>query len=228
MKRRLILFQGDSITETGRHHNMTERNALLGSGYVTMVSGKLCAENPDIDVLNHAVGGFRIADMYGRWQEETLNVEYDLLSILCGINDIGFGIRLGRGSDAERFEFIYDRMIYEALEANPNGKIILCQPFIFRRNLEGTGIAAEFNNDIYRDWDMWSGEMKRRQEVVLRLVQKYNTMYAPFGDALEKAQETAPVERWTRDCIHTTVAGDYIMAQTWLEATKDYFEKVAK
>lgn len=111
--RKLILFQGDSITSAGRNRTDAPMNYSLGDGYVTMIAGELMSNHPEIDILNRGVGGNRIADMYGRWQEDTLNIDYNVLSILCGINDVGFKLRLGRGSDKDRFEFLYDRMLFE-------------------------------------------------------------------------------------------------------------------
>ena len=221
MDRKLILFQGDSITDAGRNRNIEDKNIFLGHGYVTMVAGKLTYDYPWIDVLNRGIGGNRIADTYGRWQEDTLNIPYNMISFLSGINDVGFGIRMGMGSDIKRFEFIYDRMIYEAAERHPEAIIVLGQPFILRKDLSGTGYASEWNNDIYTDWDIWNSEMKRRGEVVRKISEKYNTKYVPYWDALIKAQEYIPVEKLTIDCIHLTVTGNYIMAQTWLDTMKD-------
>ena len=222
-KRKLILFQGDSITDAGRNREDAPKNYWLGEGYVTMIAGELLAKHPEIDILNRGIAGNRIADIYGRWQEDTLNIKYDILSLLCGINDVGFGLRLGRGSDPDRFEFIYDRMLYEAKEANPDAKIILGQPFVLKKDIEGTGFDAEYHNDIYKEWDKWDSEIKKRGEVVKKMAQKYNAIYVPFGDALHAAEETAGLDRLTMDCIHLTPVGNYVLAKTWLEATKELF-----
>ena len=216
-----ILFQGDSITDAGRNRISTDKNAELGCGYVTMIAGELCFRYPEIQVINKGISGNRIADTYGTWQEDVLNTKYDLLSILTGINDVGFGLRLGRGSDQGRFEFIYDRMIYEALESNPNGKIVLCQPFVMKKDLRGT--LREKNNDIYRDWNIWESEVQRRDEVVKRLAERYQAIYVPFWDDLRKTQERIPVEELTIDCIHLTATGHYVLAQSWIRATEDFF-----
>ncbi|MBQ8190045.1 MAG: hypothetical protein IJZ44_09740, partial [Lachnospiraceae bacterium] len=227
MDRKLILFQGDSITDAGRNRNIKEANSSLGHGFVTMLAGKIGSEYPWIDVMNKGVGGNRIADIYGRWQEDTLNIKFDMLSFLSGINDIGFGIRMGIGSDAKRFEFIYDRMIYEAVESHPNAVIVLGQPFILRKNLTNTVYFTEWKNDIYVDWNIWSSEMKRRGEIIQKISEKYHTMYVPFWDALIKAQERIPVEQLTLDCIHLTAAGNYILAQTWWDMTKELLKNWA-
>lgn len=225
--KKIILFQGDSLTDAGRVRNTREANLSMGDGFVSMIAGSLTYQYPFIDVLNRGVAGDRIADTYSRWQEDALNIKYDLISILHGINDVGFGIRLGKGSDAGRYEFIYDRMLYEIKETNPSAQIVLCQPFILRKDLTDTGYSPEFHNDIYVDWEKWSSEMKRRGEIVRKLSEKYHTMYVPMWDDLNKAQERMPAERLTMDCIHLTATGNYVLAQSWLKATAGYFEKLA-
>lgn len=223
INRKTILFQGDSLTDAGRDKHPDVMNYALGDGYVTMIAGKLTHQYPRLDIVNRGVYGNRIADTYGRWQEDALNIQFDLISILHGINDVGFGIRMGMGSDAKRFEYIYDRMLFEVKEKNPEAQIVLCQPFILRKDLSGTDYATEFRNDIYIDWNKWSSEMKRRGDVVSKLSEKYRTMYAPMWDDLVIAQESMPVERLTVDCIHLTAAGHYVIAQSWLKATESFF-----
>ena len=222
--RKIILFQGDSITDAGRDYSEKAPNSNLGQGYVTMIAGELLSKRTDVDIMNRAHNGFRAADIYGTWQEDALNIDYSLLSILIGINDIGFRLRLGRGSDIKRFEFIYDRLIYEAMESHPDSAVVLCQPYLFKRDLTGIGNEGGHKNDIYRNWEEWDYEMKQAQEVVRKLAKKYKTMYAPFGDALAEASKNSPVELWTPDCIHPTPASSYVMAKTWMEATKDFFD----
>ena len=91
----LILFQGDSITDAGRSRDTQLPNTQLGSGYVKMVADTLRAEDESINILNHGVGGDRVPELQQRWAADTLNVKYDVLSILCGINDLGASLRVG-------------------------------------------------------------------------------------------------------------------------------------
>ncbi len=155
-----ILFQGDSLTDCGRARDIDQPNKRLGDGYVNMICGELVGGDPEggYEIYNRAVSGNRIADMYARWIEDALNPEYDLLSILCGVNDVGFSLRLNRGSDAERFEFIYDRMLGEVRDTHPKARIMLIEPFLFRFPYQD----GPRGDDINRDWEIWSGELRRR------------------------------------------------------------------
>ena len=59
-----ILFQGDSITDAVRHR---EIEAYSGSGYVTMISGRLGVDYPGkYEVINRGVGGNRTTDLLAR------------------------------------------------------------------------------------------------------------------------------------------------------------------
>ena len=89
---KLILFQGDSITDGNRiKTNEWDLNHQMGHGYAYIINAKLGTQYPEkgYSFLNKGISGNRIADLYGRWQEDTLRYQPDNLSILIGINDVG-------------------------------------------------------------------------------------------------------------------------------------------
>ncbi len=213
----VVLFQGDSLTDAGRGRENDDRQ--YGSGFVHLIAAKLMGENENITVLNRGVGGDRIVDMYARWLEDTLSIDFDILSILCGINDIGFGLRRNTGSDAERFEFIYDRMICEAMAKRPQAKLVLCEPFLFR--LEREEALATGNEDIVDNWDIWNKNMLERRAIVKKLAKKHNAVFVPFGEMFDELLKTTKAIRWTFDGIHTKAAATYYMAEKWLECCRE-------
>ena len=208
-----ILFQGDSLTDAGRLKDGNDTNRGLGCGYPQLIGARLMCDNPDITVINRGVAGNRISDMYGRWIEDTLNIDFDILSILCGINDIGFALRLGMGADAEKFGFIYDRMIYEAKQVRPKSRIVLCEPFVFKMDKD----KVKGNEDIIDNWDIWNGNMLKRRQIVKDLAKKYDAVFVPFGKMFEEACKWRPASDWSMDGIHTTSAGHELMARKWIE-----------
>ena len=211
-----ILFQGDSITDSGRGRNVTAPNRELGAGYVNLIASRITCDNPKIEVCNRGVSGNRIADAFARWIEDTLNLEFDVFSALFGINDTGFGLRLNMGSDMQRFEFIYDRMLYEVREKRPDCKMLIIAPFIFKMKDE------QNRCDIYNDWDIWYKSIRRRGEISEKLADKYGAGFLPMLDIFEKAQrDIAPAEHWSLDCIHPTPAGHELIARSWIDAMKD-------
>lgn len=143
-----ILFQGDSITDAGRDRTHPQ---YMGNGYVSELAMRMENMGLPHKIINTAIGGNRICDIYARWTEDTLNHDFDVLSILCGINDVGFQIRENKGVSTEKYRFIYDRMLYEVKEKNPDARLVILEPFVFKINLENTNINNQ--NDIYLNYD---------------------------------------------------------------------------
>lgn len=208
-----ILFQGDSVTDCGRDRSFTQPAAEFGYGYVNLIASKLLYEYPDVKVYNRAVSGNRIVDMYSRWIEDMLNIDCDILSVLCGINDVGFGLRMNMGADTEKFKFVYDIMLKEAKEKNPDLKLVLCEPFLMKI----TENTPEAGKDIVENWELWSSTLLERRQVIKELADKYNGIFVPFAEKFEEALKKAPAQHWSADCIHVTNAGHELMARTWLE-----------
>ena len=226
MKRKVILFQGDSITDAGRNRSDQAVNSGLGDGFVTMIAGELGCKYPHINVVNRGMGGDRIVDVYRRWLEDMRNVEFDMISILVGVNDVGNTLRLNKGSDTERFAFIYDRMLEEVRQSHPEAKIVLCQSFLLRRDLAGTGKEHPiFGNDICENYDHWAELLAEQTPVIRALAEKYDAIYVPFWEALKEAEKRMPAEDLIPDGGHMTARGNYILTQTWLRSVEDYIRQ---
>lgn len=209
-----ILFQGDSITDAGRKRDVSIPNYFLGQGYATMIAGHLSARRGDLNFYNRGISGDRVADIYGRWQEDALNLDFDVLSILCGINDVGFHLRHGRGSDKERFRFIYDRMLYEALEKNPEARLILMEPFIIKLKYDW----PPYGTDIYDNYETWAHLTRENGEVVKDLAKTYNAAFVPLFDAFLAEIDAKDPARYVVDGIHPTVIGHSLITREWCKA----------
>lgn len=213
-----LLFQGDSLTDGGRNKDIKHPNEGLGGGYVGYIASRILFENPAAKIYNRGVNGNRILDMYARWSEDAVNIPFNVISILNGVNDVGFGIRKNCGADGKKFRDIYDRLLCETKESHPDADIILGQPFLIKR-------VYERENDIFENWDVWNRAITERGEIVRELADKYGAVFVPYRDAIEKALLRAPAEHWSADCIHMTAAGYELMARTWLDAAKHILEK---
>ena len=209
-----ILFQGDSLTDSGRNKNTEEPNINLGMGYVNLLAARIVCDNPDVKVYNRGVSGNRICDMYARWIEDTLNIDFDILSVMNGINDIGFQLRMGRGADKDKFRFVYDRMLFEVKEKKPDAKLVIIEPFLVRKYL------GEDGGDIYNDWDLWHGQITERGEICKDLAKKYGAIFVPLADEFKKLSEQHGPDVWSMDCIHPTAAGHEVIARKWMDACK--------
>ncbi|MDZ7693378.1 MAG: GDSL-type esterase/lipase family protein [Balneolaceae bacterium] len=86
-----ILFQGDSITDAGRNKDMGDANnpGALGNGYAFLTAANLRKElySKNLQCYNRGISGNKVFQLSDRWQEDCLDLEPDVLSILIGVND---------------------------------------------------------------------------------------------------------------------------------------------
>ena len=126
--KKLILFQGDSITDAARDR---ENPKCLGMGYPSRVAGHLGADRPnDFDFLNRGISGNRIVDIYARIKWDFINLKPDYASIFVGVNDAWHEIEWENGVEDEKFERIYGMMIEEVQAACPDIRLMLISPFV--------------------------------------------------------------------------------------------------
>ena len=131
---KIILFQGDSITDAGRSY---ERNDMRGRGYATMVSGELGLSYPEeYEFINRGISGNRIVDIYARMKSDIINLKPDYMSLLIGVNDVWHEFYENpNGVATDKFEKVYSMLIEELKEALPDLKIMILEPFV----LKGSG-----------------------------------------------------------------------------------------
>ena len=213
---KVILFQGDSITDAGRDYN---DEASLGSGYANMVQGELGMECPGEYVFyNKGINGNRIVDVYARIKRDILNLKPDYMSILIGINDVWHELG-GRcdGVDAEKYEKIYDMLITEVKEALPNIKIMILEPFV----LEGE--ATKSTEEEPQRWSEFCKEVPKRVEAAKRIAQKHNLVYVPLQEKFDELCKTAPNSYWIGDGVHPTAMGHCMIKDEWMKAFQKLF-----
>ena len=201
-----ILFQGDSITALGR--GMTaDPNHILGHSYVFLIAAKYGSLFPDrnLDFLNRAIGGNKMADMASRWQEDALDLNPDLLSILIGINDAGHDVPFGQ------FEPAYDKLLADSVAANPKLRIVLGEPFTLP-----VGPRKEH-------WEQWNTEVRRRREVVVKLAGKYHAALVHYQKLFDDACKRAPADYWIWDGVHPTYSGHQLMADEWVRTVQAFW-----
>ena len=88
---KVVVFQGDSVTDAGRNRDRADPNqpAGLGSGYSGMATGELLGSGPGSPwyCYNRGVSGDKVFQLAARWQQDCLDLRPDVLSILIGVND---------------------------------------------------------------------------------------------------------------------------------------------
>lgn len=207
-KNKLILFQGDSITDGNRLKNFeSDLNHQMGHGYASVVNSTLGAKYPEKNLrfLNRGISGNRIAELYGRWKEDTLCLKPDVLSILIGINDCEFLRFFGTGSDAGRFEKIYRLLLDEAREENPDISFVLMEPF-------SLPVGERKDN-----FDEVMSCLKPYQQAVRTVAEDYGAVFLPLQDKFFELADKYTPDYWIWDGIHPTVCGHQIIAEEWMK-----------
>lgn len=208
---KVILFQGDSITDCGRNR---ENHINTGYGYATMVMGELGAKEPFRYVFhNRGISGNRIVDLYARTRIDMLQLKPDYMSILIGVNDVWHEFDKGNGVSAEKFELVYGLMIEELLQELPDLKIMIMEPFFLPSDEETPERRAFFEREV-----------PLRAQAAKRIAEKYNLVFLPLQEMLTKVNEGAPWDYWLRDGVHPTKAGHYLIKEAWLKG----FEELRK
>ena len=106
---KIILFQGDSITDCSRNNDYFFK---IGTGYANVVAAEIGAKYINqYDFINRGISGNRIVDLYARLKVDFINLKPDIASIYIGVNDVWHEIASQNGVDTNRFENIYEMMI---------------------------------------------------------------------------------------------------------------------
>lgn len=201
-----ILFQGDSITDMNRGRT-ADPNHILGHSYAFLIGARFGAMLPErnLTFLNRGVSGNTVPALAARWQQDTIDLNPDILSILIGINDAARHLPL------EEFEAGYDKLLAGSVAANPQVKIVLGEPFTLP-----VGRYKE-------SWQEWRAEVQGRQDVVAKLAAKYHAAYVRYQKVFDDAVKRAAPDYWIWDGIHPTYSGQQLMADEWVRAVRAHW-----
>lgn len=208
---KVILFQGDSITDCGRDRSPGAQHR--GNGYATMVTGALSAQEPyKYTCYNRGISGNRVVDLYARIREDMINLKPDYISILVGVNDVWHERAYKNGVDAEKFEMVYNLMLEELKRDLPNVKIMILEPFVL------PGSATENNPENPDRWDYFRREVDLRRAAAKRVAEKQGALFVPLQELFDKVNADAPEGYWLWDGVHPTAAGHELIKREWLKA----------
>lgn len=214
MEPKLILFQGDSITDADRSR---DQESNPGHGYPGMVMGALGLEKPgSYRFLNRGISGDRIVDVYGRIKCDILNLKPDYMSLLIGVNDVWHEEIWGNGVDAVKFEMVYDLLLTEIKAALPQIKLMLLEPFVLPHSVIG------YTPEDPAPYVRFRKEVELRAAAAKRLAQKHGAVFVPLQEKLDRVNAGLPGDYWLADGVHPTQAGHALITKAWLEA----FEKI--
>lgn len=204
----VVLFQGDSITDAGRNKRQELPNNAwsFGMGYANIIASFLLETLPgkDLTMYNRGISGNKVYQLADRWDKDCLELEPDVLSILIGVNDY-WHFRNGEyDGTPEIYEEDFRSLLTRTLDALPDLKLVICQPFI----LTGTSAVDE----------SWVEPFSAYQEIAKKISDEFGAVWVPFQEAFDRAIELADGTYWAADGVHPSMAGAQLMARTWLEA----------
>ncbi len=199
----VILFQGDSITD-GNRGRSEDPNHIHGHGYQYILASEMYADNLDknITVLNRAVSGNRVVDLYARWKEDCLNLKPTVLSILVGINDIWFWCENSTGSEPERFDKIYRCLLDEVKEQNPDILFVVMEPFF-----------GNSGNEKFQAF--CKAHLCEYSAITRKIAKDYNAVFVPLQDLFDEYSKKTDIFNLLWDGVHPTTGGHQLIARRW-------------
>ena len=211
---KIILFQGDSITDCGRARDDVNHN--LGNGYAAFVKGALGVDYPgEYTCFNRGISGNRIVDLYARIKADFINLKPDYASIYIGVNDTWHEVSSNNGVATDKFEKIYTMLIDEIKEALPDIKLMIIAPFV----LESTATCNTEENPTR--WDFFKRDVAEKAAVARKIAQKYSLPLVDLQPAFDEALKSAPAEFWTLEGVHPNSNGHELIKRLWLKTFEE-------
>jgi lysophospholipase L1-like esterase len=205
----VFLFQGDSITDGNRGRNK-DPNHIMGHGYAFSIASRIGDDfaSSNHTFYNRGVSGNRVIDLKNRWQEDTLYLHPDVVSILVGINDASELIDKTEeevSTAIDQFEKDYRDLLEQCKKNNPNILFVICLPFVYP-------VAGVKDN-----WDKYKTIVAKLTERTKKLSSEFNAIMIDFPSAINKAIKKTPMEYWIWDGIHPTVPCHEVLCREWIK-----------
>lgn len=189
-----IIFFGDSITELGVKPN----------GYISKLKEFIqqAGKAEQFELLGAGISGNKVYDLFVRFEEDVLAKKPALLVMFVGINDVWHKTLTGTGTDAPKFENIYEKMILKAQRAGI--KIIVCTPPL---------IGEKTDHTNYHD-----GDLNKYAGIIRNLASKHSTglcdlrkIFVEYN--LKNNPKNLEFGILTNDRVHLNDKGNELLAQ---------------
>ncbi len=210
LKNKTILFQGDSITDMNRGRDLWDQNHIYGHSYVFLLASLFGCEYPEegIRVINRGVSGNQCQDLLDRWQEDAIDLQPDVISILVGVNDFG---RKERPLYAGDYTRIMTQIIEDTRKALPDTEFIICEPFSF------PDAAPDGRGENLARYTA------AHQAAARALAETHGFVFVPLQEEFDRARREhpeIPPTHWIWDGVHPTAAGHRLIYKKWLRCVR--------
>ena len=206
----VVLFQGDSITEWGRDKSKTKPNDFgsLGSGYVLLTATNVLREyaTKNLKIYNTGISGNKVFQLADRWDNDTLALKPNVLSVMVGVNDYWHTITSGYKGTLEDYRNDYRKLLTRTRQALPDVKFIIGEPFAMK------GVKAVD--------DSWYPAFDNYRRVSRETAEEFGATFIPYQNVMDEALKLAPATYWSLDGVHPSPAGAALMAYAWENAVK--------
>lgn len=190
MQKKVVLFQGDSITDANRHR---DDGSHLGEGYVA----KIQKAHPEWQVINRGISGNRTYDLIGRWESDCLALAPDVLSIFIGINEVWHKHAWNVPFTLTEYEQNYRRLISSVKSLYPKTKIMMIEPFVLP--------IGAYSPD-------WQADLNAIITIVQRLAHELADYYVPLQSIFTEASLKYSYEELAGDGVHPSDLGHQLIA----------------
>lgn len=206
----VILFQGDSITDTGRSRDNNNANdvSALGKGYAFLAACELLNSHADknLKIYNRGISGNKVYQLAERWDKDCLDLKPTVLSILIGVNDYWHKHNGKYNGTSKVYQDDFRKLLERTREKLPNIKLIIAEPFAV--------------NKVSAVDDTWYPEFNEYRVAAQAIAKEFNAAWIPLQKVFDEAQKRAPGKYWTGDGVHPSLAGAQLMANAWLDVIK--------
>jgi lysophospholipase L1-like esterase len=208
-----ILFQGDSITDGGRWKG-NDWNHIMGQGYAFIVAGKIGYKHPSQKYLfvNRGVSGNKVPDLAARWEEDTISIKPDILSILIGVNDTMADVSGKKEFSVDSYADGYRSLLQKTKEKLPETKFVIGEPFLLPVG------------SVKDKWVQCLEALTSRQNIARQLSQEFNAAFVPYQELFTAAAKKSSADTWLWDGVHPMPAGHELMADAWIKAINKKFK----
>jgi lysophospholipase L1-like esterase len=176
-----------------------------------MVKGELGYKYPEEYTFeNRGISGNSITDLYARIKSDVINLAPVYMSLLIGVNDSAHEFAHKNGVTTEKFEKIYSMLIEEILDALPNIKIMLLEPFVlYNKDTDG----------VYSDgcYENLRHDVETKAAVAKKISEKYSLPFIPLQEKFDSVYNPENPNYWLFDGVHPTAAGHALIAKEWLK-----------
>ncbi len=201
-----ILFQGDSVTDAGRDRTNPRD---MGEGYARFASAMIEDAYPDLSFTfcNLGIGGDRTCDLVTRLENDFVEIQPDIVSVLIGVNDVWHYYLFGDQTTDSAFEANY-RKVLSTLREKTKAKILMISPFML----------GETNPPEMRP------HLDRLIGIVDRLAREYADAYLPLQAVMNAQIPPEECLLYAADGVHPTQEGACFIGERYLEAVTPLIE----